>query len=308
MATTIPNEVAKKAIFTQEFKSVIEDRNIFSPIATKIIATAKNIYSPFTSVTAAKAHTTPCVVPIGTQAVGVDELVLDRYIGNAITDCEEELSYAQFDVIGMYRADLYASVIKKNNEEAAADFLADATNSSGTVALATTQNVIDFLVLVATDAANQAVSLRQRIDGARIVRAEHHGRPFIVAGNSAYNAIVSKIQTVVSGVSLEGLKTGQFIDTPYGVRVINATGLFSNEKQMIYGVGGVPTLAYREDQIKVDMGEIVSKGTFSGASADLDLEPNDPILEKTWYISAQTKGKNGIFSNVAPLVFKKLMA
>lgn len=272
------------------------------------MSSAKNLFSPFTSVSVAKAHTQACRVPVGTQEVGVDELVLDRKIGNAIIDCEEELSYAAFDIIASYRADLYASVLKKLNIELASDFLADATNSSGTQDLSTAALVAEFLISVAADAEQASVGVKQTIDGARVVRASYHGRPFVAAGRTAYVAIVSKIASIVGQSSLKGLDGGNMVETPYGVLVINLGGSVTDPKQLIYGVAGAPTMAFREDQVEVDMGQYVSPVTYAGPSADLDVEPGDSMLEKSWYISAQTKGKGGIFSNVAPLVFKKLMA
>lgn len=308
MATNINNDIAKRAIFAQEFKSVIEDKNIFSPVATKLVAKAKNIYSPFTSVESAKSHTTPCVVPISPLTVDKDELVLDRYIGNAITDCKDELSYANFDIMGMIRADLYASVIKKANQLAGADFVADATSPGGTVDLSTADKVATFLITVKAEADFASVGLMQSVDGATVKRAEKHGKPFVVAGSSAFVAIISKVAGLAQLSSLTGLSDGKMIETPYGVTVINAGSVWADPKQMLYGVAGVPTMAYREDQIEVDMGEITSTSTYTEESSDLDLETDDPILKKTWYISAQTKGKNGIFSNVATLVKEQKMA
>lgn len=307
MATVVPNEVAKRAIFVQEFKNVIETKNVFSPVATKLVSRAKNIQSPFISITPAKAHTQPCVVPVGTLALNRDELVLDRYIGNAILDCEEELSYANFDLKGMIRSDLYATVMKKANIEAGSDFLADATNVSGAVDLSTADKVAAFLIGIAASVNSDAVGLKQSVDGATVVRAEKHGKPFVVAGSEAFVAITSKIATIVAQSSLKGLDGGNMVETPYGVTVINGAGAFTQAKQLLYGVGGVPTIAYREDQIQVDMGEFKSEVTYTEPSADLDVTNGDHLLKKTWYISAQTKGKNGIFSNVAPLVKKQLM-
>lgn len=305
--TVVPSEVAKRAIFVQEFRSVIESRNIFSPVATRLVSQAKNLYSPFTSVSVAKAHTQACRVPVGVQALGVDELVLDRKIGNAIIDCLEELSYAAFDIIGSYRADLYASVLRKLNIELASDFLADATVSAGTVALSTPAEVANFLISVAADAGQATVGVRQTIDGATVVRSRWHGRPFVAAGRTAYIAIVSQIASIVGQSSLLGLESGSMVETPYGVLVINLGDAVTNPKQLLYGTAGVPVMAFREDQIEVDMGEYVTPVLYAGASADLDVEPGDSMLEKSWYISAQTKGKGGIFSNVAGLVFSKLM-
>ena len=306
--TVIPDTIAKRAIFIQEFRDVLENKNLFSPVATKLVADAKNIYSPFTSVTVAKAHTTPCVVPLSALTLEQDELVLDRYVGNAITDCKEELSYAAFDLIGMIRRDLYASVMKRNNILAGADFVADATTVAGTVDLSTSAAVAEFLITVKANAEQASVGVTANVDGARVVRAERHGQAFVVAGTTAFIAIISKIASLASLSSLQGLSGGNLIETPYGVTVINAGAAFTNPKQLLYGTAGVPTMAYREDQIEVGMGEITSTGTFDESSDDLDLAVGDAILNKTWYISAQTKGRNGIFSNVAALVSEQLMA
>lgn len=307
--TVIPEQVAKRAIFTQEFKSVIESRNIFSRVSTTLVSRAKNIQSPYTAVGVAKAYTTDCVVPLATNTLSRDELVLDRNIGNAITDCRESLSYADFDITSMYRADLYSSVLKKFNTEAGADFLADSTTVGGTVTLNSTATVANFLISVAAAAQHSAVGLSQKVDGATVKRGDWHGRPFVIAGNTAYVAIVSYIQSLVAQSTVgNGLASGNWVETPYGVLVINATGVFADEKQMIYGTGGALTVAYRDDLIETDMGETVSIGTYAGASADLDLDPSDPILEKTWYMYAKTKGKNGIYTNVQPLISKQKMA
>lgn len=306
--TTIPNEVAKRAIFTQEFKSVIETKPILAPVSTKLISKAKNIQSPYTTIGAAKAHTQSCRVPIAALTLGVDELVLDRKIGNAITDCEEELSYANFDVKSMIRGDLYASVIKKLNSEMVADYLADATTVSGTVDLSTSDKVAAFLIGVAASAEASSVGVKQTVDGATIVRAEKHGKPFVAAGSTSFVDIVSKIASLASLSSLKGLDGGNMIETPYGVTIINLGASVSNPKQLLYGTAGAPTMAFRDDLIEVGLGEYTSRVTYTEASADLDVENGDEMLEKTWYVYAQTKGKNGIFANVASLVKKQLGA
>lgn len=308
MVTVINSDVAKRAIFTQEFKSVIETKPVMAPVSTKLISTAKNIQSPYTSVSVAKAHTQSCRVPIATLSVGLDELVLDRKIGNAITDCEEELSYANFDIKSMIRSDLYASVIKKLNSEMVTDYLADATNVAATVDLSTAEKVAAFLIQVAADAEAGSVGLKQSVDGATVVRAEKHGKPFVAAGSTAFVAIVSKIATLAAQSSLKGLDGGNMIETPYGVTIINLGASASAAKQLIYGTAGAPTMAYRGDMVEVGMGEYTSKVTYTEDSADLDVVTGDSMLEKTWYIFAQTKGKNGIFANVASLVKKQLMA
>ncbi len=306
--TTIDNEVAKRAIFTQEFKSVIETKPILAPVSTKLVSQSKNLQSPYTSVGVAKAHTQSCRIPITDLTVSRDELVLDRKIGNAITDCEEELSYANFDIKSMIRVDLYASVMKKLNTEMVADYVADATVVAGTVDLSTADKVAAFLIQVAADAEAGSVGVKQTIDGATVVRGEKHGKPFVAAGSTAFVAIVSKIASLAALSSLKGLDGGQMIETPYGVTVINLGASADNAKRLIYGTAGAPTMAFRDDQIDVGMGEYTSKVTYTEESADLDVTTGTPMLEKTWYIYAQTKGKNGIFANVAPLVSTQLMA
>ncbi len=302
----IPATLTKRAIFIQEFKNVIETKNIFSPVATKLVSTAKVIESPYTSITDAKAHTQPCKIPLGTSTVTSDEITLDRYIGNAITDCKEELSYAKFDLIGMIRSDLYASVMKRANELAVTDFLADATDNTNALDLSTSAKVAAFLIEVAA-ANTQVVGLKQTVDGATVVRAAKNGKPFVAAGAAAYVKIVSQIATIVAQSSLVGLDGGNMVETPYGVTVINMGTAATNPLQVIYGTAGALTMAYREDLIEVDMGEMVNSVVYSG-STDLDIENGDAMLQKTWYISAQTKGKNGIFANVASLITKRLVS
>lgn len=309
---TIHVDIQKRAIFAQEFRSVIESKTLFSDVATKLIAKAKNIQSPFTSVTVAKAHTQECRVPLGTLTVSKDELVLDRMIGNAITDCKDELSYANFDIMSMIRGDLYASVLKKLNTQAVVDFVADATVVGGTVDLSTDALVRAWLIGIAADAEAASVGVAQKVDGATVVRAAKHGQPFVAAGRDAYVNIVSRVAAIVGQSSLKGIE-GRMVETPYGVTIINLGAAADNAKRLIYGTAGAPTMAFREDQIQVDMGEYVGRVTYddgeSGAGDDdLDITHGDAMLEKTWYISAQTKGKNGIFSNVQPLVSTRLMA
>lgn len=309
---TIPENLMKEAIFEQEFRTLVEDGNIFSPVATKVVAKAKNILSPFTTVGAAKAHTTPCIVPISELTIGVDELVLDRRVGNAIVDCNEEWTYAKFDINASARGDLYASINVKENALALSDFLADATNVSGTRDLSTADKVNEFLIEV-KQGANNVVGLRQKVDGATIRRAQLHGKPFVAAGPVAYRAILSKITTIAntnnSFLAAIARDMKNVIEAPHGVFVIDMTGVTGVEdKQLMYGVAGVPTLGYREDKIEVGMGHIMSTGTYTEDSPDLDLENGDAILRDQYYMKAQTIGRNGIFSNVASLVKKQLMA
>ena len=305
---TIPENLYKEALFKQEFRKVVEDKNIFSAVATKVVAKAKNILSPFTSVGAAKAYTTPCVVPISALTIGVDELVLDRHIGNAIVDCNEDWTYAKFDINESARGDLYASVMLKENALALADFLADATVVAGEVDLSTKDKVNDFLIKVRQEALG-VLGVKQKVDGATIVRSPIHGKPFVAAGPVAYRAIMNQIvsQTTLSTIT-NGLKDGNIIETPFGVSIIdlsNVTGV--NDKQLLYGVAGVPTIGFREDKMEVDMGYLNSVDTYTDESADLDVVTGDKLLTKQYFMSAKTTGRNGIFSNVASLVKKQLM-
>lgn len=310
--TVTKNTAAKQDLFKQEFRSVIESKNVFAPVATLLISKAKNIVSPYTSVTAAKAHTQNGRVPLGTLSIAVDELVLDRKIGNAITDYEEELSYAKWDIIGEIRGDLYASVLKKLNTQACADFVAGATVVSGTQDLSTNILVQEFLVGVAADAEASSVGLKQKVDGATIVRGEKHGKAFVLCGRDTYVNITAKVASIVGQSSLRGIE-GRMVETPYGVTVINMGAAADNAKRLIYGTGGALAMAFREDQIEVGMGEYVGSTTYDdGASGsgsdDLDITHGDAMLEKTWYMYAQTKGKNGIFADVQALVKTRLMA
>lgn len=304
--TVTKDTAAKQDLFKQEFKSVVESRNIFSDVATMLVSKAKNIVSPYVSVSVAKSHTQNGKVPLGTLSIAVDELVLDRFIGNAITDYEDELSYAKWDIIGEIRGDLYASVLKKLNTQAVVDFVADATVVGGTKDLSTSALVQEFLVTIAATNESSNVGLKQKVDGATIKRCAKHGKPFLACGSTAYVNIVSKIQSLAQLSSLKGLDGGNMIETPYGVTIINLGAAADNAKRLIWGTAGAPTMAYREDQIAVDMGEYVSKGASVGAT-DLDMVLNDPMLEKTWYMSAQTKGKNGVYADVQSLVSTQLM-
>ena len=259
---TIPSTVAKRAIFEQEFKSVIETQNIWAKIATKLRSTAKNIYSPFTSVEVAKNYTTNCVVPVSELTIGTDELVLDRNVGNAITDCEEELDYANFDIKSHIRADLWASVMKKLNQNATDDFIADATIVSGTVDMSTADKIREFVISVKVNAGQEAVGLKQKIDGATVKKKEKHGKPFIAAGSNAFVKIFSAVAGSMALSTTQGLKEGDIIDTPYGVYLVNLGGTEDDANRLIYGTAGVPTMAYREDLIETDMGEIKSLSTY----------------------------------------------
>lgn len=232
--TTINDSIAKRAIFTQEFKSVIETKNVFSPVSTKIIATAKNIYSPYTSVGAARAHTTPCVVPVTDLVINKDEIVLDRFIGNAILDCSDVLEWANFDVTGMTRRDLYASVIKRANQYAGADFIADATSAGGTTDLSTSAKIQAWLIGIASTSAYSSVGLKNSVDGGRIVRAELHDQPFVVAGNTAYNTIIAGVAASLAPQTVGQLMNGATsVFKALGVNIINGTGVWTDEKQML---------------------------------------------------------------------------
>jgi len=310
--TITKNTAAMQDMFKSEFRAVIETKNIFAPVATVLISKAKNIISPYTAVGAAKAHTQNGRTPISAHSIAVDELVLDRKIGNAITDYQEELSYAKWDIQTELRGDLYASVLKKLNTQACADFVASATVVSGTEDLSTAALVSAFLIGIAADAESSAVALKTNVDGARIKRAEKHGKPMLLCGRDAFVNIQAKVQSVVGQSNLAGIEGKMFL-TPHGVYVINMAGAADNAKRLIYGTGGALTMAYREDQVVVDMGEYVSTVTYDdGASGsgddDLDITHGDSMLEKIWYLMAETKGKNGIYADVQALVKTRLMA
>lgn len=310
--TDVNEKISKRALFIQEFRNVVETKNIWSKVATKVIAKAKNIYSPFTSVSDAKSYKSNCVVPVAQQTVGHDELILDRHIGNAITDCEEELSYANFNLTDMWRGDLYASVQKKSNTQATADFIADATDQTGTTRdLSTADKVRKFLIETKATA-DRTVSVKQKVDGATIKRCEKHGQPFIACGSEAFVQITSMVASIVAQSSLKGMD-GNYVETPYGVTIVDLGEAADDPKDMIFGTAGVPTLGYREDKIDVGMGEMTDLTTYDdGADGagpdDLDITHGDKLLSKTWYLYANTKGKNGIFSNVQSLVAHQKMA
>lgn len=303
MSATTDVTLLKRAIMIHEFRDVVETRNLFSDVATKLVSKAKNIYSPFTSVSVAKNYTTNCRVPVGTSTVSKDELVLDRNVGNAITDCEEELSYANFNQTEMFRADLYASIVKKLNVNAVTDFVGKATVVVGTKDLSTKELVTEFLITIAT-VAGQQVGVKTSVDGATVKRAPLHGKAFLACGQDAYIAITKQIATILSQSSEKGI-SGDFVDTPYGVRIINLGTAADDAKRLIWGVAGVPVMGYRTDTIKVDMGEMIDQGTASGA--DIDIADTDPVIDKTWYMSAWVKAKNTIFSQTQALVSTQLM-
>ena len=306
---TIPQDTAaKQGLFRQEFKSVIESKNIFAPVATLLVSKAKNIISPYTTVGVAKAHTQNGRVPISAHTLAVDELVLDRHIGNAITDYEEELSYAKWDIQSDYRGDLYASILKKLNTQACVDFVAAATVVALTEDLSTNALVSAFLIGIAADAESSSVGLKQKVDGATIKRGSWHGKPMLLCGRDAYVNIQAKVQSIIGQASMEGI-TGKMFETPHGVLVINMANAADDAKRLIYGTGGALSMAYREDQVAVDMGEYMNTISYTGAT-DLDVTGTPPtdMLEKTWFLSAQTKGKNGIYADVQELVKTRLMA
>lgn len=300
----IPNAVAKRALFEQEFRQVIEMSNIFAPVAVRLRSTAKVLNSPYTSVSEGKTYTGQSVTPVGDLTISNNQLTLDQKIGNVITDHEEELSYAKWDVMDDIRSDLYASVMSKYNKDAMVDFLAAATNNATTVALSTRAQVTNFLIGVSAETNRAGVAVKKKVDGATSVRGSHYGLPFVAAGHEAFVNIVANVSTAVEQSSLMTIKMGYYM-TPYGVLVINLGNATTNAKQLLYGTGGALTMAHREDMIKVRMGEAVN---FITATADDgDISTGDELLEEKWFIKANTKGNNTIFSNVANLVTKRLM-
>lgn len=304
MSVPIQEKAQKRAYLIQEFKNVIEKKNILSDVATKIVAKAKNIISPFTSVTDAKAHQLPGRVPVGTLTHGIDELVLDRKIGNAIKEYEEELSYAKFNLSDNIRADVYATVIEKNNKLAVTDIIAAATPVATAEDLSTAEKVRKFLLKVRAEH-ERVVSVRAKVDGAMTKKAKYHGKAFVACGSDAFVQITSSILGTVGQSSLKGID-GSTFETPYKVAIIDLGEAAANANQLIYGTAGVPVLGYREDKVEVDMGEITSSTT--APSDSIDVTSGDEMIEKVWYFSAQTKGKNGVFSNNAALVKAGLMA
>ena len=302
--TVIPYEVSKKAQFEQEFRNVIETKSLLADVVTKLISKAKNIKSPYTSVTAAKAHTAAGRTPVGTATLSVDELVLDRKIGNAILDVEEELSYANFDIIGGFRRDLYASVLSKMNIDAVTDFVADATVVAGTVDLSTAAKVTEWLMGIDADVESGSVGLRSKVDGATVKRGKFHGKPVVLAGRTAYVQIISSVATIAGQSSLTAINKKMTM-TPYGVLVVNLGSAADNVKRLIYGTGGAMTMAFREDTINTDMGTMTN--VVTATANDLDVLIGDDLIEKKWYILAETKGKNGIYADVQSLVSTQLM-
>jgi len=302
--TLVNTDIQKKAIFVQEFKNVVETKNILSEVATKAVSRALKIFSPFTSVGVAKSYVANCTVPIASKTVSQDSLELNRNIGNAITDCEEEFDYSRFNLQASWRGDLYASVQKKQNLLAVSDVVAAATVVALAEDLSTADKVRTFLLTV-KQSADKIVGLKQNVDGATIKRAPLHGKPFVACGSEAFVQITSMVASIVSQSSLKGMD-GNIVTTPFGVTIIDLGDAAANTKRLIYGVGGVPTIAYREDKIDVGMGELTS--TSTAVANDLDVLIGDSMLDKTWYIYAKTKGMNGIFSNVQSLVSTGLMA
>lgn len=300
---TIQEKAQKRALFAQEFRTVIETKNVLSDVSTKVIAKAKNIVSPFHSVTDAKAHKIGCQIPLGVATHDIDELVLDRYIGNAITDCEDNLSYSQFNLTEGLRGDLYASVMEKANKMAVEDVVASGTIVAD-IDLSTKELVQEFIIN--TNTTNKRhLGVKTKVDGAKVVKGKFNGKAFVAAGSEAFVNMQSKIATIVSLSSLKALN-GNMTMTPYGVVLVDLQGAEDDPKRLIFGTAGAITLGYREDKIEVDMGEVKSISTASVDS--LDVMTGDDVLKKTWFISAQTLGKNGVFSNVKELVNVSKMA
>ena len=295
------SKLTTRAIHQMEVRSLVESVQVFAPVMTRIIAKARTILAPFTTVSAAKSYQANCTIPIGTATVGLDELKLDRYVGNAIEDCEDEMSYANFDLSANYRADLHASVLTKINANTASDLLASATVVAGTVDLSTNDKVNEFLITLRTDHEGTVVGLKQTIDGARIERCEFHGKPFLAVGKTAYIAIKKAISSFMLQSSATGL-SDNFMMTPHGVAVVYIPQFAA--KQMLYGVAGVPTMGFREDTIKVDMDRVTTK--VNATAVDLDIAIGNPVLQKLWYISEYVNCKAYIFPQVQSYVKSQL--
>lgn len=298
-------KLTKRALFMQEVRSLPETEMIMAPVTTVLVATAKNILSPFTSLSEAKSYQTDCRVPVATTTIGLDELVVDRNVGNAVTDCDVEMSYATFDLVAEYRADLLASVLLELNKNQVADVVADSTNVATATDLSTAAAVRNFLIGIKANNNVSAASVKQKVDGATVKKAKYHGVPFVAAGPNAYVAITDGFIQTTSQNSMQGLD-GEFYMTPLGVLVINLGDAADDPDRLVYGVGGVPVIGYRTDKIDVGMGTMVDRST--AASADLDIAANDPILEETWYMKAHIKAKGGVFSNNVAHVKHGLMA
>ena len=296
-------KLQKRAYFAQEARLVIEEKQIAAEFSTTLISDAKNVYSPYTTVGVAKNNTSLCKTPIATNTLSKDEVAIDRKVSNAITDCKEELSYANFNLSEMYRQDVYATVLSKLNTNAIVDFVAGATIVVGTKDLSDAAKVRSFLISVRTNA-GKITGLKGKVDNATIKRAKRHNKPFVAAGTDAFVAISEGIASSVALSSTKGID-GDIIETPYGVTVINLGDAAADAKQLIYGTIGATTMCFNKNEIKADMGEFM--GTTTATATDLEVGIGDELLERTWYVSVSTVTKNKVFANVKTLVSSQLM-
>ena len=296
------SDLYKKAIFEEELTEVIEKKHLAADVSTLMKTTAKNVFSPIMTLTEAKNSTKECVNAIGTTNITKDELVVDRKVSNSVKFCEKELETFDFDGVGLYRKKVYKSIVAKKNKNWFSDIFTAATSGGADIDLSDDEKIRKLLLEIKRMA--QDVDVKPKVDGATITEALLAGKPFMAVGDVVFAAIDNSVATTVSVFSDEAIK-GKFIDTPYGVRVINFENAATDPKDIIYGVAGIPLSAYRGDMLSTSVKEI--NAITTAAAADDEIAANDEILEMTHIVTAGVIEKNGLIGEGKDLVLKRKM-
>lgn len=300
----IDRKLKQDSLYKAEFNEMIESRSLFSAITTLIKGTAKNIVSPFVAISDAKSHGLAGKTAVGTEAITLDELVLDRKTDNAVTYIADDLVDDKVGVLNSLRGAILRSIQEKINRNWATDILAGSTTVAGTVALGTKEQVNSFLNSVKANY-TKVIGVMPRVEHGVVTQAQRTGKPFIVAGTTAYLALQDGVTLLVAQSSTKGVDGSSF-ETANGVMVINAHDAFADNKQMIYGVSGAPSHGYRGDKLKIKEGEITALGT--AGVIDGDLAAADVTIDDTHFMKGEVWEKAGVFTQMTAKVAKQKMA
>lgn len=301
---TIPSALKQRTTLTIQLVSIFEKMRLFAPFSTVIRGTAKTIDVPHVDVDDAVNHGLSCKNSIGTATITSETISIDSKTDKSIDYCEDDFLDDKIKFKESLKTRIKGVIGKKVNLNMANALVADATEVVATVDLSTKELVNAFLISVGTDAGTVDFEFGPRVEHGTVIRAKYQGEAVVFAGTDAYKSIRA-------GVSLLSLQSdasnaNEFIDTPQGVKIVNAGALFASAKQLAYGVAGAPLHAYRTDKVREFDDKITSRTTAGEISGDLIA--TDAVVQRDYNMGAEIWNKALIPTNTQAYFFRQLMA
>lgn len=303
----IPSALKNRSVFAIKLSTIFETMRALAPISTIIRQTAKTVDLPNLTVDDAKNHSIACQNTVGVATPSNETVTIDTKSDKSIDYCNEDF---RDDKVGFKRktqSKIGKVITRKVNQNMADAMLAGATAQVGTIDLSTNTLVGDFLTSVSVDAAGEYFEWAPSVEGGTVVEAKYQGQGFVLAGSTAYKHLKRTNNTIrfQSTTDATSGESNLFISLE-GVVVVNAGPMFTDPKQLVYGIAGVPVHAYRTDKIVTWDDEIRSRTTASADSGDVST--GDAMYQRNHNMGAEIWNKALIPTALASHLKKQVMA